>query len=157
MEFSNYANRLNSLVNFDTDEKPPAEYIEVLQFTVKQGEMTKNTVQKNKFSQINDKRFYFPNGILSLSYGHQALAEIEEFKKQKGQKIEKYFWEEKEKLHQMEKKALKNVPRLYLYHQMLMLNLKIVNINQKGDFRSLKPSLIKKTTKDLILSGEWMK
>ena len=57
----------------------------------------------------------------------------------------------------MEKKALKNVPRLYLYHQMLMLNLKIVNINQKGDFRSLKPSLIKKTTKDIILSGEWMK
>ena len=57
----------------------------------------------------------------------------------------------------MEKKALKNVPRLYLYHQMLMLNLKIVNINQKGDFRSLKPSLIKKPTKDIILSGEWMK
>ena len=85
MEFSNYANRLNSLVNFDTDEKLPAEYIEVLQFTVKQGEMTKTTVQKNKFSQINDKRFYFPNGILSLSYGHQALAEIEEFKKTKRQ------------------------------------------------------------------------
>ena len=44
----------------------------------------------------------------------------------------------------MEKKALKNVPRLYLYHQMLMLNLKILNINQKGDFRPLRPSLIKK-------------
>lgn len=56
----------------------------------------------------------------------------------------------------MEKKALKNVPRLYLYHQMLMLNLKILNINQKGDFRPLRPSLIKKTTKYIILSGEWM-
>ena len=48
MEFSNYANRLNSLVNFDTDEKLPLEYIEVLQFTVKQGEMTKTTVQKKQ-------------------------------------------------------------------------------------------------------------
>lgn len=47
----------------------------------------------------------------------------------------------------MEKKALKNVPRLYLYHQMLMLNLKILNINQKGDFRPLRPSLIKKNHK----------
>ena len=48
MEFPNYANRLNSLVNFDTYGKPPAEYKEVLRFTVKQGEMIKTTVQKTK-------------------------------------------------------------------------------------------------------------
>ena len=43
--------------------------------------MIKTTVQKTKFFQINDKRFYFPDGILFLPYGHQALAEIGEFKK----------------------------------------------------------------------------
>ena len=60
--------------------------------------MVKTVVTKTKFSQLNDKRFYFPDGILSLPYGHQSLKEIDEFKKQKGQKIEKYFWGEKDKL-----------------------------------------------------------
>ena len=58
MEFSNYANRIKSLVNFDTFEKPPAEDREVSRFTVKQGEMVKTTVQKTKFSQLNDKIFF---------------------------------------------------------------------------------------------------
>ena len=112
MEFSKYANRIKSLVNFDTFEKPPAEHKEISRFTVKQGEMVKTNVTKTKFSQLNDKRFYFPDGVLSLPYGHVALKEIDEFKKQKGQKIEKHFWQEKDKLYQMEKKALKNKPRL---------------------------------------------
>ena len=79
MEFSNYSNGIKSLVNFDTFEKLPA----------------------------NDKRFYFPDSILSLPYGHPSLSEIDNFKRQKGQKIEKYFWEEKDNLLKMEKKALK--------------------------------------------------
>ena len=69
--------------------------------------MVKIVVNKTKFSQLNDKRFYFPDGILSLLYGHQSLSEIDDFKKQKGQKIEKYFWEEKDKLLEMEKKSFK--------------------------------------------------
>ena len=48
MEFSNYANKLNFLVNFDIYGKPPAQYKEVLRFTVKQGEMIETTVQKTK-------------------------------------------------------------------------------------------------------------
>ena len=62
MEFSNYANRIKSLVNFDTFEKPPAEHKEISRFTVKQGEMVKTNVTKTKFLQVNDKRFYFPDG-----------------------------------------------------------------------------------------------
>ena len=38
----------------------------------------------------------------------------------KGQKIEKYVLEEKEYFLNLEKKPLKNHPRLYLYHQTLM-------------------------------------
>lgn len=79
MEFSNYADRIKSLVNFDTFEKPPAEYKEVSRFAVKQGKMVKTTVTKTKFSQLNDKRFYFPEGILSLPYGNVSLIEIDEW------------------------------------------------------------------------------
>ena len=79
MEFNNFAGRNESLVNFDTFQKPPAEYKEVSHSTVFQGEMVRKTVQKTKFSQLNDKRFYFPHGIVSLPYGQQNLKEIDDF------------------------------------------------------------------------------
>ena len=57
--------------------------------------MVKTTVTKNKFSQLNDNRFSFPNGIVSLPFHNPVLAEVENIKKKKDQRIEKYFWEEK--------------------------------------------------------------
>ena len=119
--------------------------------------MIKKIVVKTKFSQLNDKRSHFPDGVVSLPFSHINLKEIDYFKKEKSQKIEKYFWEEKEVLLNMEKKALKNNPRLYFYHQILMCQPKIFNINQKNDFEHQNRTLLKRTTKDIVLSGEWMK
>ena len=106
---------------------------------------------KTKFSQLNDKRLYYPDGIVSLPFGHKNLKQIDNFKKEKGQKIEKYFWEEKEVLFKMEKEAMKNNPRLCLYHQIIMFSPKIFNINQKNDFIQQKKTLLKRNTKDIIL------
>ena len=47
-----------------------------------------------------------------LSFGHQALNEIDQYKKSKGQRIEKYFFQEKENLLDLQKAALKKCPRL---------------------------------------------
>ena len=91
MEYNNYANRIKSLINFKTFKKPPTEYKKVARFLVKKGDMVKTTVTKTRFSQLNDKRFYFPNDTLSLPYGHPSLAAIDNFKKEQDQKIEKYF------------------------------------------------------------------
>ena len=98
------------MVKFDTFEKPTNKYKEVSRFSVFQREMVKKTVIKTNFSQLNDKRFYFPDGIVSLPFAHKSLKEIDDFKKEKGQKIEKYFWEEKDVLFSMEKKHLKIPP-----------------------------------------------
>ena len=57
----------------------------------------------------------------------------------------------------MEKNALKNTPRIYLYHQILTSATKIFNVNEKNDFEQCKKPLLKKNTKDIILSREWMK
>ena len=106
--------------------------------------MVKKTVVKTKFSQLNDKRFYFPDGIVSLPFGHKNLKEIDKFKQEKGQKIEKHFYEEKKVLFDMEKKALKNSPRLYLYHQILMSSPKAFSINKKkNDFKQQNRTLLK--------------
>ena len=45
MEFSNYSNRIKSLLNFDPFEKTPAEYKEVARFTIKKGDMVKSCYQ----------------------------------------------------------------------------------------------------------------
>ena len=44
-------------------------------------------VAKNKFSQLNDKRFYFLNGVVSLPFHHPSLAEIVEFNQKKDKKL----------------------------------------------------------------------
>ena len=91
--YENFSQRVKSLVNLDTFEKPPHDSKKVSKLSVVAGEMVKTTVVKNKFSQLNDKRFYFPNGIVSLPFYHPNLVKINEFKQKKGQRIEKYFWE----------------------------------------------------------------
>ena len=157
MEFLNFGNRIKPLVNFDTFEQPVNEYKQVGRFTIKKGEMVTTSVMKIKFSQLNGKRFYFPNGVLSLPYGHPSLRETNDFKKEKGQKIEDYFWEEKENLLKMEKRALKNTSRLDILNQILNQEPKIVNLNAKDNFSALYPTKIKENIQNIVLSAEWMK
>ena len=80
MEYQNYANSIKSLTNFDTFQNMPSEYKEVDRFVVKKGDMVKTTVTKTKFSQLNDKRFYFLGSILSLPHGNPSLEEISNIK-----------------------------------------------------------------------------
>ena len=102
--FKNFVRRIKYLVNFETFEKPPLDQKQVSRFSVTWGEMVKKTVVKSKFSQFNDKRFYFPDEVVFLPFRHPCLSEIDKFKQEKGRKIEKYFWKEKEALFNMEKK-----------------------------------------------------
>lgn len=90
-------------------------------FSVVGGEVNEPTVAKNKFSQLNNKRICFSNGIVSLTFCHPILAEIDDCKQKKDKKIEKYFWYEKEESLRLENNALKKHERLYLYHQILNL------------------------------------
>ena len=46
--------------------------------------MVTTSIAKTKFLQLKDERFYFPNCILSLPFGHRSLNELDEFKNQKG-------------------------------------------------------------------------
>ena len=38
--------------------------------------MQMKSVSKVQFGQLNNKRFYFSNGIISLPYGHPYLEEL---------------------------------------------------------------------------------
>ena len=63
MNFEIYASRIVSLNNCDTFIKPRAGFKEVSRLTVFEGEIQQKAVVKTKFSQFNDKVFYFLEGM----------------------------------------------------------------------------------------------
>ena len=153
MEYDNYAERIKPLFDFKTYKKPKLDMKELVRISVKKGEMTTHKITKTKFSQLNDKRFHFPNGILSLPFGHSSLNEIDEYKKNKGQRTEKYFWTEKEKLLELENSALKNCPRLDFLNNILLQVPKIVNIDCTKNTNFLYREDRQQTVLDFILSA----
>ena len=129
MEYENYAERIKPLYEFDSFKKSKKDMKKVVRISVKKGEMTSHQIVKSKFSQLNDKRFYFPNSTISLPYGHQALDELDQYKKNKGQRIEDYFLKNRDELLELEKKALKRCPRLNFLNNILLQQFKVINKN----------------------------
>ena len=75
MCFENYPSRIVSLANFNYFQKHLDEYKEVAGLTVDKDEMQKKTLLKTTFSQFNNKRFYYLNGVTSLPLFHPILKE----------------------------------------------------------------------------------
>ena len=48
-------------------------------------------IEKLKFAQINDKRYYFSDGIVSLPLPHPFLLEIVKFKRDKNKKLKHFY------------------------------------------------------------------
>ena len=119
---------------------------------LKKGEMTTHKIIKSKFSQLNDKRFYFPNVVVPLPFGHCVLKDLDKFKKNKGQRIENFFLKEKERLLELEKEALKKCPRLDFLNNILLKPFKVVNnINPDKYLYNEK----EQTVLDFILNAGW--
>ena len=86
---------------------------------IKNNNMVLEEIQKSKFVQINDKRYYFSDSIVSLPFLHPFLKDIVTFQEKK-QRNEKYFLEEKQNLLLVEKNALlKNLRRSLLRNILL--------------------------------------
>ena len=154
MEFANYAERVKPLFDFDSYTKPKEDKKPVIRISVKKGEMTTHKIIKSKFSQLNDKRFYFPNAIVSLPFGHEALSEIDKYKKDKGQRIEQYFLQSRDELLDLEKKALKKCNRLNILNEILMQPFKVVNKNNVNTYL-YNPN--EQSVLDFVLGQGWTK
>ena len=79
MDFDSYSNRLSDLTEFSNEflSKPnKVEKTEQKRFQVINESMQMKSVSKVQFGQLNDKRFYFSNGIMSLPFGHPYLEEL---------------------------------------------------------------------------------
>ena len=59
-------------------------------FSIKKAKFLEE-IEKSKFAQINRKRYYFNDGIVSLPFSHPYLHKIVQFKRDKKQKIESFL------------------------------------------------------------------
>ena len=76
MDFDSYSNCLSDLTEYCSEllNKPnPVQQIEQTRSQVINETMQMKSISKIQFSQLNDKRFYFSNEIVSLPYGHPYL------------------------------------------------------------------------------------
>ena len=81
MDFDSYSARLSDLTEYYTeflDKVSPVKGIEQKKFQIVDESMQMKTVSKVQFGQLNDKHFYFSNGITSLPYDHPSLEKVTE-------------------------------------------------------------------------------
>ena len=153
MDFDSYSNRLSDLTEFLNEflSKPnKVEKIEQKRFQIINESMQMKSVSKVQFGQLNDKRFYFSNGIISLPYGHPYLEKLRK-EKHKYRDIHKVIQRKKDDFLKEESKVIENIPRLNILKQIFgqIPILYELNSNTKFILSGWK------TTKELIKNGSW--
>ena len=103
------------------------------------------SVSKVQFGQLNNKRFYFSNGIISLPYGHPYLEELGK-KNNKYWDIHKVIQTKKNNFLKKESKVLESIPRLNILKQIFAQ----IPIFYELDSNTKFISSGWKTTKELI-------
>ena len=105
---------------------------------------------KVQFAALNDKRYYLPDGVTSLPYGHFLLTELD--KKKNIKNIQNVLFKMKDDLIREESSIIKKCERIRILRSIL---------NQSPTYYKLdslkRPYInqLTRTTKDYILSGLW--
>ena len=153
MMFENYANRIKRL-RYDLNMSQPIENIKQKRFQIRNTDMKMTTINKVKFARLNDKRYYFSDGIVSLRFGHISLEKVRQYKKQLT-KIHEQIDNEKNKILQLENEAIIKNERLKILRSIFSQPLVYF------DLYSHEPTEVKRafkfaTTKDYILNSHWL-
>ena len=80
--------------------------------------MQMTTVDKIQFGQLNDKRFYFPNGIVSLPFSHFLFNDMRKIRHQNRQ-IQLQIQEKKWEFIKQENEIINKNERLSLFYQII--------------------------------------
>ena len=153
MDFDSYSSRLSDLTEYYTEflTKPnPVNRIEQKIFQIVNESMQMKTVSKVQFGQLNDKKFYFSNGITSLPYGHLSLEKARK-QKNKCRNIHKVIQTQKDEFLKEENKMIQKNPRLDILNQIFNQVPLIYELKSESNF--FKSGC--KTTKDFIKNGRW--
>ena len=150
MDFDSYSARLADLNEFSKEYIKKPKKIEQKSFQIINGSMQIKSDSKVQFGQLNDKRFYFSNGIISLPCGHPYLENFRQEKKNREPFI-RYFKKEKYEFLKQESKSMESSQRLHVLKQIF---------SQSPMFYILDSTIISitkgwKSTKEQMLNGSW--
>ena len=153
MDFDSYCSQLSDLTKYSNEflnTPNKVEQIEQKIFQVINESMKMKSVSKVQFGQLNDKKFYFSNGIISLPYGHPYLEELRK-EKHKYRHIHKVSQTKKDDFLKKESKVLESIPRLNIVKRIFAQ----IPIFYELDSNTKFISSGWKTTKELIKNGSW--
>ena len=108
------------------------------------------SISKIQFGQLNNKRFYFSNGIMSLPYGHPYLEKLRK-EKHKYRDIHKVMQNKKDKFLKEESKVIEKILRLDIFKQIFGQIPILYELN--SDTKFILSGW--KTTKEFIKNGSW--
>ena len=109
------------------------------------------SIKKNQFADLNDKTYYFHDGILSLPSGHFLLTKVREEKEKYQTNLRTTIKEKMYKFLELESSAVQLCERLRIlgsiYAQAPLLY--VLNSQLVLQIKSLK------STRELIINGSW--
>ena len=153
MDFQRYANRIKDL-RMDLNNEEKQEKVIQKRFQVKNTEMVMTSSNKVKFAQLNDKRYYFSDGIVSLPFGHPLLNNIRNYKKSL-KDIKDVIEKEKEKLLKDENEVIANHERLSILRTIYSQPFKYYTLRKNNLYiPTTGNSFI--STKKYILNSHWI-
>ena len=147
MHFDPYANRVMSLNDF-TNKK--VKKIQQNRFQIKNTEMKMYNISKSQFAGLNDKRFYFYDGVVSMPFGHPLLEKLKG--KKKGTHIHLHMKEKREEQLNAKGKAVRQCERLQVLRSILLQ----APVIYKLDSNLMRKSITKLPTKNYVLSSHWL-
>ena len=110
---------------------------------------------KVKFARLNDKRYYFSDGIVSLPFGHPSLNDlIREYKKSLTD-IHKVIDKEKNKILDDENMVVNSNERLRILRSIFSQPIKYYTLKTHRHFTSTK-NVNYMTTRQYILNSHWL-
>ena len=114
--------------------------------------MQMNTVNKTQFAGLNDKRFYFHDGIISLPFGHYLLEESRKEKEKYKKGIQHVIMKQKYNFLTKEAAAVRNCERLRLLRSIFRQTPMCYILNSRV---LMKGQSFKKSTRESMLNSSW--
>ena len=152
--FESYARHIKRL-RHDLDQQQDApERLIQKRLQVENTNMKMKTIRKYKFASINDKRYYFSDGIVSLPFGHPFLDKVRTFKKQLT-KIHTQIEQNKDTILKYENEAVMQNERLRILRCIFSQPLVYFDLNSH-ELVEVKRAFKYSTTKDYILHSHWL-
>ena len=153
MDFEAYSSRLLSLYEFCHDNIP--EKIKQKRFQIVHNSMQIISVSKTQFAGLNDKRFYFHDGIVLLPFGHFLLEASRKLKQQYKSRIKTAIKEQKYKFLAAEADAVKKCERVWILRNIFSLPPLYYLLNSANLVRGRMQRY--KSTRQYIVNCNWKK